>query len=255
METTNKGEPAVLARGLTKRYGELTAVDGIDLRIERGECFGFLGPNGAGKSTTMRMIYGRAPLTAGSLHVLGLDVTKDIRAIKARIGVVPQEDNLDPDFTALQNLTVYANYFGLRGKEAVARAHELLAFARLSDKAQAQVDALSGGMKRRLVLARGLINSPELVVLDEPTTGLDPQARHLVWDQLRALKAQGVTLLLTTHYMDEAAKLCDRIAIIDHGRILALDTPAALVEQYGGGPEATLEDVFLHLAGRTLRED
>lgn len=255
MGTADKSQPAVLARGLTKRYGDLTAVDGIDLQIERGECFGFLGPNGAGKTTTMRMIYGRTPPTAGTLHVLGLDVTRDIRAIKARIGIVPQEDNLDPDFSALQNLTVYANYFGLRRAEALRRAHELLDFARLSEKAGAQVDALSGGMKRRLVLARGLINRPQLVVLDEPTTGLDPQARHLVWDQLRTLKGQGVTLLLTTHYMDEAERLCDRIAVIDRGRILALDTPAALIEQYGGGPGATLEDVFLHLAGRTLREE
>ncbi len=226
--------PAVLARRLSKRYGDVLAVNELDLEIQPGECFGFLGPNGAGKSTTMKMMYGRTPITAGELYVLGLDVHRQMRAIKARIGVVPQEDNLDPDFSVLQNLLVYARYFGLAPAVARQRATELLDFVGLSEKAGANVEQLSGGMKRRLVIARSLINQPELLILDEPSTGLDPQARHLVWSRLRELKARGVTQVLTTHYMDEAAQLCDRLVIVDRGAVLALGTPRELIQQHAG---------------------
>lgn len=226
--------PVVAARHLTKRYGELTAVNDLTIEIEPGECFGFLGPNGAGKSTTMKMIYGRTPITSGDLLVLGLDARTQMREIKGRIGVVPQEDSLDPDFTVQENLLVYARYFGIPRGEAGVRAAELLDFVQLGEKSRANVDALSGGMKRRLVIARGLINRPELLILDEPTTGLDPQARHLVWSRLRELKARGVTQVLTTHYMDEAAQLCDRLVIVDRGRLLALGSPAELVTRYAG---------------------
>ncbi|BDG59094.1 ABC transporter ATP-binding protein [Caldinitratiruptor microaerophilus] len=246
------GSHAVRARGLVKRYGATLAVAGIDLAIRTGECYGFLGPNGAGKSTTMRMIYGRTPITAGELTVLGLDARSQMRRIKARIGVVPQEDNLDPDFTVLENLVIYGRYFGLSAAVARNRALELLEFVALAGRANQRVDQLSGGMKRRLVIARALIARPELVILDEPTTGLDPQARHLLWDKLRELRAQGVTLLLTTHYMEEATQLCDRVAIIDHGRILAEGRPEDLVAAHPGA--ANLEDVFLRLTGRSLRE-
>lgn len=226
---------AVRARGLTKQYaGGFLAVDGIDLEVRQGECFGLLGPNGAGKSSTMKMIYGHHPLTAGVLEVLGLDSTRQMRQIKARLGVVPQEDSLDPDFSALANLIVYARYFGINRSEAARRAQELLQFVQLQEKAATRVDELSGGMKRRLVIARALVNQPDLVVLDEPTTGLDPQARHVVWSRLRTLKEQGTTLLLTTHYMDEAYQLCDRLVIMDKGKILAMDTPRALVDRYAG---------------------
>jgi lipooligosaccharide transport system ATP-binding protein len=235
------GTPAVEARNLTKRYGELVAVAGIDFVIPRGSCFGFLGPNGAGKTTTMRMICGRSPVGDGQLRVLGLDARTQMRAIKARIGVVPQEDNLDPDFTARDNLIVYASYYGIPRAEAARRADELLAFAGLADKAATQVDRLSGGQKRRLCIVRALVHRPELVVLDEPTTGLDPQARHVVWGRLRALRRDGVTLLLTTHYMDEAAQLCDRLVVMDRGRILAEGEPAALVAAYAGGAVLELE--------------
>jgi lipooligosaccharide transport system ATP-binding protein len=226
--------PAVVARNLTKRYGDLTAVDRLNLTIEHGECFGFLGPNGAGKSTTMKMIYGRTPITDGELQVLGLDARRQMREIKSRIGVVPQEDNLDPDFTSLENLLVYARYFGLKGTEARSRAEELLEFVQLREKAHVGVEQLSGGMKRRLVIARALINRPELIILDEPSTGLDPQARHLVWSRLRDLKSRGATLILTTHYMDEAAQLCDRLVIVDRGKILALGSPRELIERHAG---------------------
>ncbi|MDI3328293.1 MAG: ATP-binding cassette domain-containing protein [Alicyclobacillaceae bacterium] len=233
---------ALEARGLRKRYGEFEAVRGIDLAVRRGECFGLLGPNGAGKSTTMKMIYGRTPVTEGELRVLGLDVRTRMREIKARIGVVPQEDNLDPDFTVIQNLLVYGRYFGLPRRTALERAERLLAFVGLSERRDAKVDKLSGGMKRRLVIARGLMNDPELLILDEPTTGLDPQARQLVWAKMRELKAQGVTLLLTTHYMEEAARMCDRLVIMDQGRILAEGSPNRLIEQHAG---AWTAEVFL----------
>jgi lipooligosaccharide transport system ATP-binding protein len=303
------GEAAVVARSLTKRYGDLVAVGGIDFEIPSGRCFGFLGPNGAGKTTTVRMIHAAAPITSGRIGVFGLDVSKSPREVKALVGVAPQEDNLDPDFTPLQNLVVHARYFGLSRAVARPRAEELLAFLQLTEKAHGDVRALSGGMKRRLILARSLMNTPRLLILDEPTVGLDPQARHQIWDRLRALRASGVTILLTTHYMEEAAQLCDEILVLDGGRVLVQGCPAKLVrekigervvEVWGdvervtafatqkdlpyeaapgrtllhsnGGDDllgairsafpdaqvtshpATLEDVFLKLTGRDLRE-
>lgn len=226
--------PAVTARGLGKRYGDLVAVAGIDFTIYHGQCFGFLGPNGAGKTTAMKMIYGRLPVGVGDLHVLGFDVRRQSRAVKSRIGVVPQEDNLDPDFTVWDNLLVYARYFGISGVTARRRARELLEFVQLTEKTDVLVDKLSGGQKRRLVIARALMNEPDLVVLDEPTTGLDPQARHLVWAKLRELKQRGITLLLTTHYMEEAAQLCDYLVIMDRGRILTEGSPEDLVRRHVG---------------------
>jgi lipooligosaccharide transport system ATP-binding protein len=228
--------PAVEARGLTKRYGELMAVGGIDFCVERQELFGFLGPNGAGKSTSMNMIYGRAPLSGGSLHVLGLDVThpSQARQIRARLGVVPQDNNLDPDLTAMENLLVYARYFDVPRRVAIERAEQLLELFQLTERRNSGVEELSGGMRRRLVIARAFVNDAELVILDEPTTGLDPQARLLVWQQLRYLKQQGVTMLLTTHYMEEAARLCDRLVIMDRGRILSQGSPADLIRRHVG---------------------
>ncbi|WP_240432587.1 ABC transporter ATP-binding protein [Rubrobacter indicoceani] len=217
------------ARNLKKSYEKLEAVRGIEFEVARGECFGFLGPNGAGKSTTMKMIYGTASPTSGTLSVVGLDVTRDIRSVKRRIGVVPQENNLDEELRVRENLLVYGRYFDLKGKVVKRRAEELLDFVQLREKSEARVSSLSGGMKRRLLIARALINDPELVVLDEPTTGLDPQARHLVWEKLRQLKSEGTTLILTTHYMDEAAQLCDRLVIMDDGRIISEGTPRQLV--------------------------
>jgi lipooligosaccharide transport system ATP-binding protein len=207
-------------------------VAGIDFEVKSGECFGFLGPNGAGKSSTMRMIHAFSPLTEGTLEVLGLDVSRHARAIKRRLGVVPQEDSLDPDLTVHENLIVYARYFGIRRARAETRAAELLAFLALGDKRDVRVPELSGGMRRRLVIARALINQPELLILDEPTTGLDPQARHLIWQKLRALRGGGVTMVLTTHYMEEAERLCDRLVIMDGGRILDEGTPAELVGRH-----------------------
>ncbi|MEK6275306.1 MAG: ABC transporter ATP-binding protein [Actinomycetota bacterium] len=223
---------AVEAQGLEKRFGATVAVDGIDLDIPVGGCFGFLGPNGAGKTTTIKMITCVSPPTAGELHVLGGDVRGDRRKIKARLGVVPQGMTLDGDLTARENLISFGAYHSLSRREAERRADELLAFAQLSDRVEAQVDALSGGMQRRLLIARALVNDPELLVLDEPTTGLDPQARHLVWERLRRLKREGKTLLLTTHYMEEAAQLCDEIVVLDHGRVIARGTPRELVEAH-----------------------
>lgn len=231
---------AVVIQGLTKRYGELVAVDGLDLRIPRGVCFGLLGPNGAGKTTTIRMIQGQAPVTAGSLHVLGLDVATDARAVKARLGIVPQETNLDPDFTVRHNLLVYARYFRIGRKAAAAKADELLRFLQLEEKRDAGILELSGGMKRRLVVARALVNDPELLILDEPTTGLDPQARHTIWDKVRQLRAQGKTILLTTHYMDEAERLCDELVVIDHGRVLSRGSPRDLIQQHTQGEAVEL---------------
>jgi lipooligosaccharide transport system ATP-binding protein len=222
------------ARGLVKRYGGLTAVDGLDLAVPRGECFALLGPNGAGKTTTIRMLYGFTPRTAGVLRVGGLDVATHPRQVRATLGVLPQENNLDPDLTPLENLRAYARYFDLPAAEAHARAAELLAFVGLQDRAGARLDELSGGMKRRLLVARALINRPRLLILDEPTTGLDPQARHLIWQRLRELKANGTTLVLTTHYMEEARELCDRLAIMDHGRLLRVGTAARLVVEEVG---------------------
>ena len=303
--------PLIHARGLTKRFGSFTAVDGIDVDVAPGEAFGFLGPNGAGKSSTMRMVGCVSPPTAGTLRIFGMDPAVDGRRIRSRLGSVPQQDSLDGELTVLENLVIYGRYFDLPYAEARRRAHELLEFVQLGDRAASRVDPLSGGMKRRVTIARSLINRPELLLLDEPTTGLDPQARHVVWERLYRLKEQGVTLVLTTHYMDEAEQLCDRLVVMDGGRIVAEGSPRSLIdthatrevlevrfgvggsaaaaEQLAGvgerlealpdrvlvyaqdGEEAlaavhargltplsslvrrsTLEDVFLHLTGRTL---
>jgi lipooligosaccharide transport system ATP-binding protein len=225
---------AVEAEGLRKTYGELVAVDGIDFAIEPAECFGFLGPNGAGKTSTIRMVQAVAEPTAGRLRVLGLDPGVDGKEVRRRIGVCPQEDNLDPDLRVRDNLLVYGRYFQLEQALVAKRADELLAFVGLEEKAKAQVTELSGGMKRRLVLARALVNQPELLVLDEPTTGLDPQARHLLWQKLRELKQRGVTMVLTTHYMEEAERLCDRLVVMDQGKILEAGAPKALVQKHVG---------------------
>jgi lipooligosaccharide transport system ATP-binding protein len=230
--SANTGETTLVARGLKKSYGDFEAVKGVDFEVYRGECFGFLGPNGAGKTTTMKMIYAAAVPTGGDLKVAGLDVRSAEREVKRRIGVVPQENNLDEDLKVKENLLVFGRYFDLPRKLVRRRAEELLEFVQLSDKAGAKVEQLSGGMKRRLLIARALINDPELVVLDEPTTGLDPQARHLVWDKLRQLASEGKTLVLTTHYMDEAAQLCDRLCIMEGGRIIAEGAPRALISEH-----------------------
>ncbi|MEW6636995.1 MAG: ATP-binding cassette domain-containing protein [Actinomycetota bacterium] len=225
-------EATLVARGLEKSYGGFRAVRGVNFEVYRSECFGFLGPNGAGKTTTMKMIYGAAIPTGGELSVVGLDVKRHEREIKRRIGVVPQENNLDDDLKVRENLLVYGRYYDLPGKVIRQRTDELLDFVQLTEKAENRVEQLSGGMKRRLLIARSLINDPEIVVLDEPTTGLDPQARHLVWDRLRALTAEGKTLILTTHYMEEAARLCDRLVIMEGGRIITEGTPQGLIEEH-----------------------
>jgi lipooligosaccharide transport system ATP-binding protein len=311
----NGGEPLIDARSLVKRFGELVAVDSVDFELQRGEAFGFLGPNGAGKTSTMRMIGCVSPVTDGELRVFGLDPAKDGVAIRGRLGVVPQEDSLDLELTVRENIIVYGRYFGLSRAVLRTRTDELLDFVELTERAKDRVEPLSGGMKRRLTIARSLINDPEVLLLDEPTTGLDPQARHVVWDRLYRLKRQGVTLLLTTHYMDEAEQLCDRLVVMDKGKIVAEGSPRELIERYStrevvelrfedddGRPEdfshwteglvsrveplpdrvllytddgdaaahrmherglvpasvlvrrSTLEDVFLHLTGRTLIE-
>jgi lipooligosaccharide transport system ATP-binding protein len=305
--------PVVEAVGLTKQYGDRLAVNGVAFAVAPGECLGFLGPNGAGKTTTIKMVTCLVPPTSGTLRVLGLPMApENHRGIKARLGVVQQEESLDPDLTVEKNLTVYASYFGIAGRAAAERAATLVRFAELADRRQARIKSLSGGMKRRLMLARALLNDPTLLVLDEPTTGLDPQARRLVWDRIRTLKRDGTTILLTTHYMEEAAQLCDRLIIMDEGRIVAEGTGPELVRRHIGsevvevylepeaseppavaalvagpwrservgnvlylylpesavGPElfakleglhfmrrhATLEDVFLTLAGHALRD-
>jgi lipooligosaccharide transport system ATP-binding protein len=296
--------------GLRKSYGAQQVVAGIDLRVEPGECFGLLGPNGAGKTTTLKVCLGLSDPDGGEITMLGLPVPARAREARARVGIVPQVDNLDPDFTVRENLLVYGRYFGLREKDIAQRIPDLLEFAGLAARADARIQALSGGMKRRLTLARALINDPDLIFLDEPTTGLDPQARHVIWARLRQLLSQGKTIFLTTHFMDEAERLCHRLAIMDHGRIIAEGTPRALVERhiepqvvevYGDGAEgwaaafgsnraercertgetifcythdadalvhdldgrvgmrylhrpANLEDVFLKLTGRELRD-
>jgi lipooligosaccharide transport system ATP-binding protein len=296
------------ADDLTKTYNEMVAVSHIRFSVSKGEIFGFLGPNGAGKTTTMRMIECVSPRTSGTLRVFGLDPDRDPAGIKQRIGVVPQETNLDPDFTCEGNLLTYARYFDIPPAEAEKRVENLLAFVALTEKRTTAIDKLSGGMKRRLILARALINNPDLLILDEPTIGLDPQARHLIWERLRLLRAQGNTIVLTTHYLDEAARLCDRLVIMDHGTFLVEGAPADLVRDQVGSEiiemdntmeviscltelgvayeslgdqvqvatdvsrqlaktlldrcttsrvntrPATLEDVFLKLTGRTLRE-
>ena len=220
---------AVVARGLIKRYGKFEAVRGIDFTAGERTCFGFLGPNGAGKTTTMRMISCVAPPSEGTLDVLGMAVTKRARELKGRMGVVPQENNLDEEVSVLENLIIYARYFGIRPDVSIPRADEHLRFVQLEDKRDWPIPRLSGGMKRRLLIARALMNEPEILILDEPTTGLDPQARHLVWEKLRSLKRAGVTLLLTTHYMEEAAQLCDRLVIMHEGKILVEGSPRELV--------------------------
>jgi lipooligosaccharide transport system ATP-binding protein len=232
------------ARGLTKRFGELTAVDGIDFDVAPGEAFGFLGPNGAGKTSTMRMIACVSPVTEGTLRVLDMDPQADGPRIRARLGVVPQADTLDLELTVQENLYVYARYFDIPRAEARRIVSELLDFVQLGERAGTQIEELSGGMKRRLAVARALVNDPELLLLDEPTTGLDPQARHLVWDRLYSLKQRGATLILTTHYMDEAEQLCDRLVIMDKAHIVAEGSPRELIEQY-----STREVVELRFPG------
>jgi lipooligosaccharide transport system ATP-binding protein len=226
--------PLVVARGLSKRFGAFTAVDGIDFEVRPGEVFGFLGPNGAGKTSTMRMIAAVSPVSDGVLRVLDRDPARDGAQIRAQIGVVPQENNLDEELSVSDNLFIYGRYFGLPRAKVRARIAELLEFAQLTERANDKVTVLSGGMKRRLVIARALINSPSMVLLDEPTTGLDPQARHLVWERLRSLTQEGVTLLLTTHYMDEAEQLCDRLLVMSDARIVAEGSPLALITEHAG---------------------
>ncbi len=257
------GAPLIRARGLTKRFGEMTAVDAIDFDVAPGESFGFLGPNGAGKTSTMRMIGCVSPVSGGTLSVLGMDPAADAPRIKARIGVVPQQDTLDMELTVRENLVIFGRYFDLSRREAGRRADELLEFVQLSDRAKSQVEPLSGGMKRRLTIARSLINEPSLLLLDEPTTGLDPQARHLLWDRLYRLKQRGVTLVLTTHFMDEAEQLCDRLVIMDKARIVAQGSPRSLIDEYAtkevlelrfpAGVQETLDGELDGLAERTER--
>ncbi len=226
--------PIIEARSLRKTFGDLVAVDNVSFTVHRGECFGILGPNGAGKTSTIRMIYGFSPMTGGTLEVFGLDITQKARQIKFRIGVCQQENTLDPDLRVQQNLEVFARYFDMPLEEARRQAQQLLKFMALDHRKDARATELSGGMMRRLVLARALINRPEILILDEPTTGLDPQSRHLVWERLGQLQAKGLSILLTTHNMDEAARLCDRLIIMDHGRILVEGKPLELVRQYAG---------------------
>ena len=226
------GGDLVVAEGLSKRYGDRTVVDGVSFRVPRGECWGLLGPNGAGKTTLLRMLLGKTHPGAGSLTVLGHPVPAEAVRMRARIGVVPQADALDPDFTVIENLRVFGSYFGLSRAEVDARIPRLLAFAALETRGDACVDTLSGGMQRRLSLSRALLNEPDLLVLDEPTTGLDPQARQLIWQRLRSLRRDGLTLVLTTHYMEEAERLCDRITVMDHGRLLDSGSPAELIARH-----------------------
>jgi lipooligosaccharide transport system ATP-binding protein len=307
--TESSPEPGIIdADDLRKSFGSVAAVDGIRFTVKKGEIFGFLGPNGAGKTTTMKMITCISPRSSGRLTVFGIDPDKDPAGIKSRIGVIPQETNLDPDYTTYGNLLSYSRYFDIPKQVAEKRVEELLDFVQLREKRDVDIEKLSGGMKRRLILARALINNPDLLVLDEPTIGLDPQARHLIWEKLRSLQAGGNTIVMTTHYLDEAARLCDRLVIMDNGKILVEGTPEELVKQYVGDEvvevehteevkqclrglglpfeifgdtiqiatessrdvarillekcqpkkvltrPATLEDVFLKLTGRTLRE-
>ncbi len=247
-------EPVVRAEALVKQFGELRAVDDISFEVRRGECFGMLGPNGAGKTTTIRMLYGFSPFTAGCLTLFGLPVPEDVRRVKARLGVCQQEDSLDPDLTVEDNLVVFGRYFDLPPARVKARAAELLDFIGLAHRRKARVPELSGGMKRRLMLARALINDPELLILDEPTTGLDPQSRHQVWNRLEELRSRGLSILLTTHYMDEAARLCDRLVIMDRGRILVEGSPASLIRRHVGSDVLELTDPGEELRALVLRE-
>jgi lipooligosaccharide transport system ATP-binding protein len=241
----------VIAQGLIKDYNGLRAVDRVDFEIHQGECFGFLGPNGAGKTTVMRIISCFMPPTSGTVTVFGIDVTKQPSKIKSRLGIMPQDNNLDPDLNVLENLMVYARYFDIRKKDGMRLAHVLLDFVELADKAKVRIEHLSGGMKHRLLLARSLVNNPDLLILDEPTTGLDPHSRRAVWDKLNHLKLRNTTLLLTTHYMEEAEKFCNRVAIMDSGRIVAIDSPKNLMAEHHGG---NLEEVYLKLTGRSLAD-
>ncbi len=240
----------IIAKDLIKDYNGLRAVDGISFGIGQGECFGFLGPNGAGKTTVMRIISCFMPPTRGEVTVFGMDVTREPSVIKSRIGVMPQDNNLDPDLSVIENLIVYARYFDIDKRDALRLARVLLDFVELTEKGDAEIDQLSGGMKHRLLLARSLVNDPDILILDEPTTGLDPHSRRAVWDKLNHLKSRNTTLLLTTHYMEEAERLCDRVAIMDSGRIVVIDSPKHLMEQHGGN----LEDVYLTLTGRSLAD-
>ena len=239
---------------LRKNYGALAAVDGISFAVQPGECFGLLGPNGAGKTTTIRMLYGYTPRDAGQLEVFGLDIDKGLREIKRRIGICQQEDSLDPDLSVRNNLVGYARYFAIPSSEAARRADQLLGFFALKNRAHDKITVLSGGLKRRLMLARALVNQPELLILDEPTTGLDPQSRQLLWEKLAELKKQGLTILLTTHYMEEAERLCDRLVIVDHGRILVEGKPAALVRERVGHPVLEIADPDQELRDFLARE-
>jgi len=238
------------AKGLTKDYGSLRAVDRVDFEIGQGECFSFLGPNGAGKTTVMRIIYCFLPPTSGTVRVFGKDVRESPAEIKTRIGVMPQDDNLDPDLSVFENLIVYARYFDIPKKDSSLTAKDLLGFVELEGKAGVKIGDLSGGMKRRLLLARSLINNPDLLILDEPTTGLDPHSRHAVWEKLNHLKSRGTTQILTTHYIEEAERICDRVAIMDSGRIVTIDSPSRLMGLHGGN----LEEVYLKLTGRRLAD-
>lgn len=264
VEDRSSQERVIVARGLTKHYKDFEAVKGIDFEVYRQECFGILGPNGAGKSSTIRMLHCFSPITAGSLTVLGEPVTGNVRLIKSQLGVVSQDDNLDTALSVLQNLLVYARYFGIEKTEARKRADEALELFQLSDKRNNQVDELSGGMRRRLVIARSLINRPRLIILDEPTTGLDPAARQLVWQKLRYLRSSGVTLVLTTHYMEEAAQLCDRLVVMNEGLILAQGKPGELVQRLVGyevielrleSQEADSNPVLSVLGNRPIRHE
>lgn len=234
MTEINKTKPAIVASNLKKSFGSFEAVNNISFAVDKGICFGILGPNGAGKTSTVRMIYGFSPITSGDIFVFGLDIKKHFRKIKARIGVCQQDNTLDPDLTIIQNFEVFARYFNLDKKTAIERASSLLKFFALEQRRNARATELSGGMVRRLVIARALINNPELLILDEPTTGLDPQSRHQLWERMENLKKQGITILLTTHYMDEAARLCDNLVIMDHGKILAQGSPQSLISEYTG---------------------
>jgi len=253
--------PLVHARGLVKRFGELVAVDGVDFDVERGEAFGFLGPNGASKTSTMRMIGCVSPPSGGTLTILGLNPVTQGADIRARLGVVPQQDTLDMELTVRENIIIYGRYFGLGRSQLGQRADELLEFVQLTERANSRVEPLSGGMKRRLTIARSLVNEPDVLLLDEPTTGLDPQARHTVWDRLFRLKQRGVTLLLTTHYMDEAEQLCDRLVVMDKGKIAAEGSPQELIRRYSTrevvelrfAPDQRPEEIASRLDGRLAR--
>jgi len=248
-----RSEPAVAVRGLRKAYGPITAVDGIDLEVARGEFLGLLGPNGAGKSTTLRVITCLAQRDAGDVRVLGMDPATESRQVKRRLGVVTQDNTLDLELTVRENLLVFARYFEMERRDAESRADALLGFMELADRSAQTVQTLSGGMQRRLQIARALMSEPELIVLDEPTTGLDPHARHIVWERLRTLKKQGTTLLLTTHYMDEAAQLCDRVAVIDDGRIIAQGAPATLIHKTVGEVAAVVKAPIASITGTARR--